>query len=111
MAGLLGAIRLDKQRLADAAAGGAAWATDVAEALVRSGVPFRVAHEKTGALVVETERSGGTPSPAALQALGINVKLDPVASVEARSSHGGPAPERVAEQTAELRSAIARLRS
>jgi argininosuccinate lyase len=55
---LLGAIRLDKERMAEAAGGGAAWATDVAEALVLRGVPFRDAHEAVGRLVADLEQRG-----------------------------------------------------
>ena len=48
----------DTERLASLAPQGFALATDVAEWLVRQGVPFRVAHEVAGACVRECESRG-----------------------------------------------------
>jgi argininosuccinate lyase len=48
---LVAALELDRERLSAAAADPAALATDAAEALVASGVPFRDAHEEIGAQV------------------------------------------------------------
>src|SRR6478735_9870149 len=45
MAGLIGTLRFDVDRMAELAPLGYTLATDVAEWLVRRGVPFRVAHE------------------------------------------------------------------
>ena len=56
---LLSELELDRGRLAAAAADSAALATDAAEALVRSGVPFRDAHEEVAAQV----RSGTFEPP------------------------------------------------
>jgi argininosuccinate lyase len=80
------------------------FATDLAEALVRSGVPFRDAHRRTGELLLslsDDERdlrdmtdgewtTFGLPDGAAM--------LDPDVSVRARSTRGGPAPEQVRAQ-------------
>jgi len=52
MAGLISTLRFHVQRLAENAAAGFALATDLAELLVRRGVPFREAHEVVGHLVV-----------------------------------------------------------
>src|SRR5450759_590946 len=52
MAGLIATLRVNADRLAAAAPQGFALATDVAEYLVRQGVPFREAHEAVGHLVV-----------------------------------------------------------
>src|SRR5499427_3751387 len=52
MAGLVGTLRFHTERLAATAAAGHALATDLAELLVRRGVPFREAHEVVGHLVV-----------------------------------------------------------
>ncbi|MDP8977270.1 MAG: argininosuccinate lyase, partial [Actinomycetota bacterium] len=54
VAGMIGSLRFDRERLA-AAAGGAALATDLAEALVAHGVAFRAAHERVGTLVADCE--------------------------------------------------------
>jgi argininosuccinate lyase len=48
---LVGGVELERERLAAAAADPAALATDAAEALVASGVPFRDAHEEIAAQV------------------------------------------------------------
>jgi argininosuccinate lyase len=112
---LLGAIRLDKQRMAEAATGGAAWATDVAEALVLRGVPFRDAHEAVGGLVAALEEHGLDLSDAPPRLLrdhhpllgeGRLPSTDPGESVRRRSGPGGPAPERVDEQIGQLRAAL-----
>src|SRR4051794_35357626 len=52
VAGMVATMQVDAQRLTDTAADGFALATDVAEHLVRKGVPFRDAHEAVGHLVV-----------------------------------------------------------
>ena len=43
---LVAGLRFDAERMREAAADGACVATDVAEALVRDGMPFREAHER-----------------------------------------------------------------
>jgi argininosuccinate lyase len=112
MTHLLGAIRLDKERMAQAAAGGASWATDLAEALVLRGVPFRDAHEAVGGLVADLEERGMELAAAPPSVLRDHHPLlaevrapaaDPVAAIARRSGHGGPAPERVDEQIEQLR--------
>ncbi|HEY6278458.1 MAG TPA: argininosuccinate lyase, partial [Streptosporangiaceae bacterium] len=52
LAGLVSTLRIHTERLAAGASTGFALATDLAELLVRRGVPFRVAHEVVGHLVV-----------------------------------------------------------
>ena len=52
MAGMIATMRVDVERLADTTPDGFSLATDVAEYLVREGVPFREAHEAVGHLVV-----------------------------------------------------------
>ena len=49
--GMIATMAIDTERLAATAAGGFALATDVAEQLVRRGVPFRDAHEAVGRAV------------------------------------------------------------
>ena len=58
MAGLVGTLRFDVDRMAELAPLGYTLATDVAEWLVRRGVPFRVAHEAAGAAVRAAEARG-----------------------------------------------------
>jgi len=58
LAGTLASLSFDRDRLAEAAAGGFSLATDLAEELVRRGVPFRDAHEVVGSLVRRAEQQG-----------------------------------------------------
>jgi argininosuccinate lyase len=115
MAGMISTMRVNADRLAAAAPLGFALATDVAEYLVRQGVPFREAHEAVGHLVVWCTVHGcelGEVSDADLA--GISPYLSPrvrsVLSVSgalaARSGQGGTAPQRVAEQLAALRAEV-----
>jgi argininosuccinate lyase len=114
MSGLLGAIRFDKARMADAASGDGTWATDLAEALVRRGVPFRDAHDATGKLVAALESEGrGLRELEAGELKRFHDRFepgdldlaDPRVSLAARAGPGATAPDRVAEQAARLRSA------
>ncbi|MGH7126393.1 MAG: argininosuccinate lyase, partial [Stellaceae bacterium] len=91
---------------------GHATATDLADYLVRKGVPFRDAHEAVARAVREAERSGTDVSALPLAVLkrfsskiGPDVKraLSPEGSVAARKHVGGTAPVQV-------RAAIARAR-
>jgi len=115
---LVRALSFDEDVLAQAAGGSATWATDVAEALVRRGVPFREAHEGAGRLVAALERRGASlaeATPEELQAAhsrleeGDRALGDPGARVAARSGRGGPAPSEVARQIAALRAAVGAL--
>lgn len=113
---LLAAIRFDRERLAEAAAAGSAWATDLAESLVQRGVPFRDAHAAIGSLVATLEATGGdlaSASPAELQRHHDELRAadagfaDPRAGLYARDGVGGTHPDRVREQAKHLR-AVAR---
>jgi argininosuccinate lyase len=59
LAGAVSSLSFDRDRLAAAAAGGFSLATDLAEELVRRGVPFREAHEVVGEVVRLAESRGG----------------------------------------------------
>ncbi|HET7725795.1 MAG TPA: argininosuccinate lyase [Candidatus Limnocylindrales bacterium] len=56
MAGLVATLSVSEARMRDAAERGYTTATSVADALVRMGVPFRVAHHIVGSLVARAER-------------------------------------------------------
>jgi argininosuccinate lyase len=58
MAGLIATLTIDEARMRAAAAGGYTTATAVADALVRRGVPFRVAHHVVGSIVAQAEEAG-----------------------------------------------------
>ena len=80
------------------------YATDLAEALVRSGVPFRDAHRRTGALLKATVDQGRDLrdlTDAEWAAFGVAEGaeiLDPDRSVAARTAAGGPSLESVRAQ-------------
>ena len=101
---MVAGITFDEERLASAAELGGSWATDLAELLVTRGLPFRHAHEVAGRLVAHLENSGEQLSPPLLEhhhellSASDLESLTAARSVEARKSHGGPAPDRVAEQ-------------
>jgi argininosuccinate lyase len=109
--GMVASLVFDTERMAELAPAGFALATDVADWLVRDGVPFRDAHEISGALVRFCEENGlELDEPTDEQYASISPKLrgevrDALtveASLAARSSPGGTAPSRVVEQLAEL---------
>ena len=83
----------------------------MAEWLVRTGVPFREAHEVAGAVVAYCEGAGKELTDltdAELAAVDarltpdVRTVLDVPGALRARSAIGGTAPDRVAEQLAEL---------
>lgn len=95
------------ERMARALEEGHATATDLADYLVRKGVPFRTAHEQAGRAVREAEKRGSGLADLPLDVLvGIcpeaeedfRAFLSPESSVRARRSPGGPAPDAVARQ-------------
>ena len=109
--GMISTLTFDTERMAELAPQGFSLATDVADWLVRQRVPFREAHEISGALVQFCEANGlELQEPTDEQYLGISPHLTAAVrdvltvqgSVESRTGAGGTAPERVAEQRAEL---------
>jgi argininosuccinate lyase len=109
--GMVATLTLRPEVLEAAAPQGFALATDVAEWLVRQGVPFRSAHEISGEMVAFCEGAGLELDELDDEQLtGIDERLTPevrsVLSVRgalaARQARGGTAPERVAEQLTSL---------
>jgi argininosuccinate lyase len=119
-AGMVTTLRFDLPRLASLAPAGFSLATDVAEWLVREGVPFRVAHEVAGACVKAAEARGvGLDGLSDDDLAAISPHLTPdvrsvltvAGSVASRDAVGGTAPVRVAEQLAAARATAAGHRS
>jgi argininosuccinate lyase len=115
MAGLVSSMRFHPGRLATAAGAGHALATDVAELLVRKGVPFREAHEAVGHLVVWCQVHDcelAEVSDDDLQKVSpyltpdVRSVLSVAGAIAARDRTGGTAPERVAEQLDALRRVV-----
>ena len=111
VAGMVATLRFDTDRMAALAPAGFSLATDVAEWLVRQGVPFRDAHEITGALVQACEGRGvDLDGLTDAEMLAVSAHLTPhvravlsvAGSLAARDGRGGTAPARVAEQRLEL---------
>ena len=118
--GMVATLRFNTERLASLAPAGFSLATDVAEWLVKRGVPFRDAHEIAGACVRACEAAGKelhelTPEELAEISADLNPGVLEVLSVEgslaARNGAGGTAPARVAEQLAAARAAADALRA
>ena len=112
-ADMMGGVQVRAQRMRAAAAEGFSTATDLADYLVRKGLPFRDAHEAVARAVrVAAERGVDLPALdlAQLRAFSDRIEEDVYAcltlegSVAARRHIGGTAPEQV-------RAAIARARA
>lgn len=113
--GMVATLTFEVDRLAELAPQGFSLATDVAEWLVREGVPFRIAHEVAGACVrrceeLEIELADLTDdqfaeiSPALTP--GVREVLTIEGSVASRNGRGGTAPDRVREQLGELTAVV-----
>ena len=109
--GMIATLRFDTDRMAQLAPQGFSLATDVADWLVKRHVPFRDAHEISGALVRWCEEHGldlhevpdddlAAVSP--LLTPDVRAALTVEGSVASRDGVGGTAPDRVAEQLADL---------
>ncbi len=119
VAGLVATLRFDTDRMSALAPQGFALATDVAEWLVRRGVPFRVAHEVAGDCVRACEAQGIelwdlTDDQLAAISADLTPQVREVLSVEgslaSRDAVGGTAPARVAEQLIAAEAALAEAR-
>jgi argininosuccinate lyase len=118
--GMVATLTFDTARLAELAPRGFSLATDVAEWLVREGVPFRQAHEMAGAAVRRCEELGCELQDLTDEQLGeISTTLTPdvrrvltvEGSVASRDGRGGTAPARVRDQLAELADHVTRTRA
>jgi argininosuccinate lyase len=94
-------------------------ATDLAEALARSGTPFHQAHQIVGALVLESIRQGKKPADWTASELAafsphftadIGRLLAPVEGMKSREIPGGTGPEAVREALARARDRLASMR-
>lgn len=119
-AGMVATLTFDTRRMAELAPQGFSLATDIAEWLVREGVPFRIAHEVAGACVQRceeldieldelTDEQFAAISPHLRPA--VREVLTVPGSVASRDGRGGTAPVRVSEQLGELRQAAERSRA
>ena len=114
MAGLVDTLTFHPERLRELAPAGFTLATDLAEWMVRQGVPFRVAHEASGACVRIAESRGVDLVDLTDEELaGVHTALTPEVrevltidgAVASRATRGGTAGVRVAEQKERVREA------
>jgi len=105
-------LTFDPERCLRAVSDGSTQATDIAEALVRKGLPFREAYKATGQLVQMAREQGidlaSLPLAEAKKAhdafdASVLALVDPRVAVAAKKSAGGTAPERVDEQIGAIR--------
>ncbi len=116
MTGMIAGATFNTARMRAAAELGYATATDLADWLVRqAGIPFREAHHITGAAVKLAESRGIALDQLSIDDLkAIDARIDESvyaalsvdASVAARASYGGTAPDQVRMQVAAARAAL-----
>ena len=116
LTGMTATLTFDVDRMAALAPAGFSLATDIAEWLVRQGVPFRTAHEAAGSCVALAEATGRQLDELTDGELaGIHPVLTPqvrgvltvAGSLASRDGLGGTAPARVAAALALLRATVA----
>jgi len=112
---MLPGMQVNRDRMHQAAASGFATATDLADALVRAGVPFREAHAIVGKSVAHCIREAielHEMDADACNAIDPRLSADMVralsveACVAARNHIGGTAPEQVRSQVAAWRKSL-----
>ena len=117
--GMMATLTFHTERMAELAPQGFALATDIADHLVRNGVPFRTAHEISGACVREAEAQDKELWDLTDEEMrAISEHLDPSVrevltlegSIGSRDAKGGTAPVRVSEQAEALASRSRELR-
>jgi len=110
MARLLKETSFNKERMASAIQRGFLEATDLADYLVRKGIPFRQAHELVGRMVlfaVEEKKELRDLTLDQMKNFSRQIEsdvydwLDPVSCVQRREIPGGTGPERVKERISE----------
>ena len=116
--GMVASLHINTDRMAELAGAGFSLATDVAEWLVKQGVPFRDAHEISGELVRFCEaQSLDLHEPTDAQYSAVSPHLTPAVrsvltvrgSVESRTGVGGTAPSAVAVQQKQLTARVREL--
>ncbi len=117
--GMLGGVRFDRERLRAAASDELIAATDVADLLVRLGVPFREAHGVVAGLVrtaidarkplsqLSDEELAAHSATLAAHGEEFHAVLAQESWLESKVSEGGTSSARVAEQLAAARAALA----
>ena len=115
MAGMVGTMHINAERMRAACRVGHLAATDVADYLAKKGMPFREAHAVVGHLVLECDKRGCQLDELPIEEFraasplfgnDITGALDIDGIVAARSTEGGTAPSAVAEQLKFVRTSL-----
>ena len=113
---MLARCTFNVERMREAAAEGFATATDLAEHLVRQGVPFRKAHEQVGKLIAWCIENGKSLTELTLDEIrrfapnateDVMKEITLESSVARRSSYGGTSPTEVRRQIEKARQILA----
>ncbi|MEJ5928283.1 argininosuccinate lyase [Corynebacterium sp. H128] len=116
LTGLVATLTFHEDRMLELAPAGFTLATDLAEWMVREGVPFREAHEASGACVRLAEARGvGLDELTDEELAAVDARLTPAVrsvltvegAVASRATRGGTAGVRVAEQRTRVTNAAA----
>lgn len=105
LAAVIADAQFNAEKMSAGLRAGFVMATDLADALVAAGVPFRDAHHRIGSLVgecsdrnIDLDDLSTAEYQTALPELSadiVRLSLDPVHSLSRRDQTGGPAPSRV----------------
>ena len=114
MAGMLGGLRINKERMEQAAREGYILATDLADYLVKKGMPFREAHRTVKELVayaIKKKKGLGELDLQEYRSFSALFEKDVLAitlesSLQARRAPGGTAPETVERALKEARKGL-----
>ncbi|HEU5082212.1 MAG TPA: argininosuccinate lyase [Acidimicrobiales bacterium] len=110
-AGQYATLTFRPERMAAAADAPTAAATDLAELLVRRGMPFREAHAVVGALVRQAVDGGASLAELAAAHPDLGAEgaalIEPGVPVTMRTTHGGAGPAAVAAQLERFRARLA----
>ncbi|MEO6394464.1 MAG: argininosuccinate lyase [Devosia sp.] len=116
MTGMVGDLSVNRERMRAAASAGFSTATDIADWLVqKANIPFREAHHVTGQIVALAEQKNVPLDGLTIEDFKqvdqridsrIHKVLSVEASVRARKSFGGTAPDNVLAQAARWKSAL-----
>jgi argininosuccinate lyase len=116
---ILPELKINRERMEAAAADPALMATDLAEYLVKKGMPFRQAHAAVGQLVARASKTQVPLHKVPLREMqelselfgeDVTEIFDPRRSLEQRQAIGAPSPENIAARLADWRKLLGKLR-
>ena len=114
--GMVATLTVHRERMEELAPAGFSLATDIAEWLVRQGVPFRVAHEVAGECVKVCEAEGIELDQLTDEQFAkisehltpeVRTVLNVPGALASRDGRGGTAPSAVAVQLADIKTDVA----